>query len=123
MTLFPALKVEPDATIAQFDALHPEGADYVIVPAMSRDDDPTVIKWIKAQAAKDAIIIGVCAGAKVVANAGLLDGKRATTHWYYLEELLVRHPNIRYVADRRFVVDEVLPRRRESPRLCRCRSH
>ena len=39
------------------------------------------------------------------ANAGLLDGKRATTHWYYLEELRDKHPAIRYVADRRLVVD------------------
>ena len=43
--LYPALTVEPDATIADFDARHPEGADYVIVPAMSRDDDPAVLAW------------------------------------------------------------------------------
>ena len=105
VTLYPALKVEPQATIADFDARHPEGADYVIVPAMRRDDDPAVLPWIKSQAAKGAIIIGVCAGAKVVAEAGLLDGKRATTHWYYLKELRDKHPAIHYVADRRLVVD------------------
>ena len=36
VTLYPALKVQPDATIADFDARHPDGADYVIVPAMRR---------------------------------------------------------------------------------------
>ena len=72
VTLFPALKVEPQATVAEFDAQHPDGADYVIVPAMSRDDDPAALQWIRSQAAKGAIIIGVCAGAKVVGNAGLL---------------------------------------------------
>ena len=51
-------------------------------------------------------MIGVCAGAKVVAEAGLLDGKRATTHWYYVHEMIKKHAKIRYVADRRFVVDE-----------------
>lgn len=105
VTLFPALKVEADATIAEFDAKHPEGADYVIVPAMSRDDNPAALQWIKAQAGKGAMVIGVCAGAKVVANTGLLDNKRATTHWYYLKELRKKHPAIRYVADRRIVVD------------------
>ncbi len=50
--LFPALKVEPDATVAEFDARHPQGADYVIVPAMSRDDDPAPLEWIRSQAAK-----------------------------------------------------------------------
>lgn len=103
--LYPALSVEPDATIAAFDAAHPEGADYVIVPAMSRDDDPAAITWIRSQAQKGATIIGICAGAKVVASTGLLDGKRATTHWYYLGEMLKRHPTIRYVPDRRIVLD------------------
>jgi putative intracellular protease/amidase len=98
VTLYPVLTVEPEATIAEFDARHPEGADHVIVPAMHRDDDPAVLRWIRSQAAKGAVII-------VVAAAGLLEGKRATTHWYYLEELRERHPNIRYVADRRLVVD------------------
>lgn len=105
VTLYPALKVEPNATIAAFDAEHPQGADYVIVPAMSRNDDPKAIAWLRSQAQKGATIIAVCAGAKVVAAAGLLDGKRATTHWYYLNELREGHPSIQYVADRRFVVD------------------
>lgn len=106
VTLYPALKVEPQATIAVFDAQHPEGADYVIVPAMSRDDDPVVLSWIRSQRAKGAIVVGVCAGAKIVAAAGLLDGKRATTHWYYLDALRKAHPAMHYVADRRFVVDD-----------------
>ena len=105
VTLFPALTVEPQATVADFDAQHAEGADYVIVPAMSRDDDPAVLQWINSQAGKGAVIIGVCAGAKVVGNTGLLDGKRATTHWYYLRELRDKHPAIHYVRDRRLVVD------------------
>jgi hypothetical protein len=50
--LFPALKVQPDAAVAEFDRRHPDGADYVIVPAMSRDDDPVVMEWLRSQAAK-----------------------------------------------------------------------
>jgi putative intracellular protease/amidase len=106
VTLFPVLKVEPDATIAAFDAQHPDGADYVIVPAMSRDDDPVVIQWIRQQAEKGAIVIGVCVGTMVVASTGLLDGKRATTHWYSLKDLREKHPTIRYIRDRRIVVDQ-----------------
>jgi putative intracellular protease/amidase len=106
VTLFPALKVEPDATVSEFDAQHPDGADYVFVPAMSRDDDPAVLQWIKRQAGQGAIIIGICAGAKVVGAAGLLDGKRATTHWYDLKRLHDRHPTMRYAANRRLVVDQ-----------------
>jgi putative intracellular protease/amidase len=105
VTLYPAFKVVPDMTVADFDTRHPDGADYVIVPAMSRDDDPVVLQWIRNQATKGAFVIAVCAGAKVVGAAGLLDGKAATTHWYYLDKLREKHPAIRYVADRRLVVD------------------
>jgi putative intracellular protease/amidase len=106
MTLFPVLKVEPQATIAEFDARHPDGADYVIVPAMTRDDDPTALRWIRDQSSKGAIIVGICAGAKVVGDAGLLHGKRATTHWYSVKELREKHPTMRYIEDRRLVVDD-----------------
>ena len=104
--MYPALTVEPQATVATFDTQHPEGADYVIVPAMSRDDDPVVLEWLKKQSSKGAMIIGVCAGAKVVGEAGLLDGKRGTTHWYFVEELREKRPSFRYVPDRRIVVDK-----------------
>ena len=103
--LFPALQVEPQSTTDAFDQQYPAGADYVIVPAMQRDDDPLALQWIRRQASKGAIVIGICAGAKVVAEAGLLDGKKATTHWYYLKEMLERHPAIQYVPNRRIVVD------------------
>jgi putative intracellular protease/amidase len=103
--LYPVLAVEPQATVAEFDARHPDGADYVIVPAMSRDDDPAALAWLQGQAKRGALIVGVCAGAKVVGAAGLLDGKRATTHWYYVDDLRDRHP-IQYVPDRRVVVDQ-----------------
>ncbi len=105
VNLYPVFKVEPQATSADFDAQHPDGADFVLVPAMKRTDDPAVLQWIKGQHEKGATIIGVCAGALVVANTGLLDGHRATTHWYYLDDLLKQHPSIQYVRDRRIVVD------------------
>jgi putative intracellular protease/amidase len=104
--LYPALSVQPDSTIAAFDEKYADGADYVIVPAMKPDDDAEILRWLRAQSAKGAMIVGVCAGATVVANAGLLDDKRATTHWYYRKDMLAKHPSIRYVRDRRFVVDQ-----------------
>ncbi len=103
--LYPALTVEPDMTVADFDARHREGADYVIVPAMIRDDDPAALQWIKSQSAKGATVIGVCVGATVVAAAGLLDNRRGTTHWYSLKDLREKHPSMEYVPNRRIVVD------------------
>ena len=94
------------APLSRFNKQHPGDADYVIVPAMSRDDDPGMMALLKDQAAKGALVIGICAGVKAVASAGLLDGKRATTRWYYLDELRGRHPSIFHAADRRIVVDQ-----------------
>ena len=121
VTLFPVLKVEPDATTAAFDAQHPDGADYVIVPAMSRDDDPEVLAWIKSQSAKGATVVGVCAGAKVVAATGLLDGKAATTHWYYLSEMRKAHPGIAMSGIGASWLMAASPRRPGSALPCRCR--
>lgn len=103
--LYPALTVMPDMSVAQFDAAHPEGADYVIVPAMSRDDDPAIMAWLAEQAGKGSTVIGVCAGAKVVAAAGLLENRRGTTHWFFLDALRRENPTMTYVPDRRIVVD------------------
>jgi transcriptional regulator GlxA family with amidase domain len=104
--LYPALTVDSDFSLEQFDARYPDGADFVIVPAMKRPDDATVLAWLRAQSHSGALIVGVCAGATIVANAGLLDGKRATTHWYYLDDMRKQHPRVQYVPDRRFVADQ-----------------
>jgi putative intracellular protease/amidase len=103
LQLRPALKIRPQATLAAFDARFPEGADYVIVPAMR--SDPAVIAWLKAQAAKGATIMGVCAGTLVLSEAGLLKDRRATGYWLNADELRNANPSMRWVANRRFVAD------------------
>ena len=104
--LMPTLTILPDATTADFDQRFPEGADYVIVPAMHVPDDPEVLAWIGAQSAHGAIVVGVCAGALVLANAGVLRDKRATTHWFRVKDLLEADHTIHYTPDRRYVVDQ-----------------
>jgi putative intracellular protease/amidase len=118
--LYPALKVHPHATVAQFDAQHPDGADYVVVPAMSRDDDPAALEWLKRQAATGATVIGVCAGAKVVAEAGLLDRKRARTGTTSKSFATTIQPSAMSLTGG-WSSTRVLRRRRGSPHRCRCR--
>jgi transcriptional regulator GlxA family with amidase domain len=48
---------------------------------------------------------GLCTGAFVLAAAGLLDGRRATTHWAYAEALRARHPQVQVAADNIYIVD------------------
>ena len=103
--LMPALTVQPQQTTESFDANYPDGADYVIVPAMHRTDSPRVLEWIRAQAATRATIIGICSGAMVIAETGLLDNHSATTHWFDINALERHNPTVTRVDDRRYVVD------------------
>ena len=103
--MMPALQLQTQATVAEFDQQHPEGADYLIVPAVHYSDDPLLVRWVKAQADKGAIIVGICDGVLVLGNAGLLQGRRATGHWHSQSLRENDFPsthwlkNIRYVAD------------------------
>jgi putative intracellular protease/amidase len=105
VSLYPALEIDGAQDFASFDRLHPSGADYVVVPAMIDDDDPAVSAWLKEQAARGARVIGVCSGARVVGQAGLLDGRRFAGHWYDRGTLLQRHRGATYVPHRRYVID------------------
>src|ERR1700756_551389 len=50
-------------------------------------------------------VAATCVGAFTLAEAGLLDGKRATTHWNYAPELQLRYPKVKVQKDRIFVID------------------
>ncbi len=103
--LFPALQLQAQASIAAFDAAHPEGADLLVVPAVHHDDDPTLLAWVRDQAAKGATVLGVCDGVWVLARAGLLQGRQAVGHWYSRDDLARKFPHTRWVADRRYLAD------------------
>jgi transcriptional regulator GlxA family with amidase domain len=105
VALYPALQVESAQDLAGFDRDHPSGADYVIVPAMRKDDDSAVTGWLRQQAALGARVIGICSGARVVGRAGLLDGRRFTGHWHDRSTLCERHPGAAYVPNQRYVID------------------
>lgn len=100
-----ALQVEPHATIAQFDERFPDGADYVLVPAVTQFEAPVLLDWIRAQAAKGATIVSICDGALVVAASGLMNGRRATAHWGTQELRFTRYPDIRWQKNVRYIAD------------------
>lgn len=106
--MFPALRLTPQATIAEFDRAHPEGADYVIVPAVHRMEDPVLLGFVTAQAARGATVVGICDGTWVLAHAGLLEGRRATGHWYSFEDLEKKFPATEWTRDTRYVADDTV---------------
>lgn len=73
------------------------------IGASQASRDPVLKAYIQAVAAKARRTTSVCSGAYLLAEAGLLDGKRATTHWARSAELQKRYPKVRVEADRIFV--------------------
>jgi transcriptional regulator GlxA family with amidase domain len=74
-------------------------ADTVVVPAwgaaeLDTDPPPALIDALRAAHRRGARILSVCSGAFVLAAAGLLDGRRATTHWMHAEALAARYAQI-----------------------------
>jgi AraC family transcriptional activator FtrA len=83
-------------------------ADSVVVPGYVPHATPAieVIEALRAAAGRGARLISVCTGAFALAATGLLDGRRAATHWRDAAELAVRHPAIEVDADTLYVSDE-----------------
>jgi transcriptional regulator GlxA family with amidase domain len=68
--------------------------------------DPEAVRWLKRIAREIRRVGSVCTGAMLLARAGLLDGRRATTHWNWCQTLIKRAPRARVDADPIFVRDE-----------------
>ena len=101
----PALALQPQVAIDGFDARFPAGADYVIVPAVMKYNDPTLLAWVKSQGAKGSTLVSICDGAAVIAGTGLMDGRRATAHWASETFRRKNFPGVTWVADHRYLAD------------------
>jgi len=78
-------------------------ADTVVIPGWKnsgRELPPAeLVKAIQRAHSRGARIVSICSGAFVLAAAGLLDGKRATTHWHHADRLAAQYPLIRVDPD------------------------
>jgi transcriptional regulator GlxA family with amidase domain len=92
--------VEHDLTIA-------EDADLVAVPSqpVGRAMPPAYLETIRRAHERGAWLLSVCSGAFALAQAGVLDGRRATTHWMYADRLAAEHPSIAVNPDALYVQD------------------
>ncbi|WP_418958421.1 GlxA family transcriptional regulator [Streptomyces tritici] len=86
-------------------------ADLVVVPGVEDPDadvpEPVLAALRRAHTAGTPVA-ALCAGAFVLARAGLLDDRRAVTHWHLAERLRARHPRVRVEPDALFVEDSGL---------------
>lgn len=100
----PALRTHAGFTLTASHGLDRlEEADLVAVPAGSRflvrEYPPEVLDALRRAVARGARVLSVCSGAFVLGAAGLLDGRRCTTHWRHSAELARRHPSARVEPD------------------------
>ena len=97
-----ALAAEPmPAADSHVDTLIVAGGSGVAAAA----EDPSLLDWLRVRARHARRVASVCTGAFLLAEAGLLDGRRAATHWSDCAELAARYPKIRVEADPIFVRD------------------
>jgi transcriptional regulator GlxA family with amidase domain len=66
---------------------------------------PGVIKFLRQALKRSRRVASTCTGAFILAEAGVLDGRRATTHWHRARDLQARFPNVKVEEDRIFIVD------------------
>ncbi|MDQ1812403.1 DJ-1/PfpI family protein [Massilia sp. CCM 9210] len=80
--------------------------DVLIVPGgvvTAEMSNPDVIAWIAATARASELTASVCTGAFLLAQAGLLDDREATTHWEDVADLRAAFPQVRVLAERRWI--------------------
>ncbi|MFD7794847.1 GlxA family transcriptional regulator [Streptomyces sp. NPDC059759] len=96
------LVLVPDHTLAEAPAPHT-----LLVPGGrgTRNPDPLLVDWLRAHGPGAERLVSVCTGAILLAAAGLLDGRRATTHWAYCERLARDHPAVEVDPDPIYVRD------------------
>ncbi|AXB41425.1 GlxA family transcriptional regulator [Amycolatopsis albispora] len=109
VTTSAGVRILPDTT---FDEVAGRTIDTLVVPGAVEVDtqrrvtalvDPGVVDRVRALAPRTRRVASVCVGAHVLAGAGLLDGKRATTHWSTAGQLAAEHPEIDVDPDPIFI--------------------
>jgi putative intracellular protease/amidase len=97
------LDLVPDLSLAQLDQRLPTGPEVIVVPQLSEvaaglpASLAPVIAWLQRQRAQgDPLLVSVCIGAKVLAEAGLLEGRPATSHWLGLIGLRRDYPQLNW---------------------------
>jgi putative intracellular protease/amidase len=103
------LDVLPQLSLAELDRrLSGEDPDVIVVPAMWDVGSPEhrpVAEWLREHAEGSGTVVSVCNGAEVLADAGLLAGRRATSNWARIDVWERRYPNTEWVRGLRYVED------------------
>ncbi|MBI1251224.1 MAG: helix-turn-helix domain-containing protein [Alphaproteobacteria bacterium] len=95
-------EIRPHATIADAGDV-----DLIFVPSLLAGsgaelgrENAAMLDWVRERQKAGARVVSSCTGSFLLAEAGLLDGREATTHWAFVEQMRKEYPNVRVRADR-----------------------
>jgi transcriptional regulator GlxA family with amidase domain len=96
------VRIEPHRTIHDDTR-----TDIVFVPSLLMQtgaqfgrDNPDVLAWVRRAYAEGALVVSACTGSFLLAEAGLLDDREATTHWAFVDQMRSEYPKVRVLSDR-----------------------
>ena len=106
VTTSSGLRLTPDADLTH----RAQPPDLLLVPGGegARRRDPDMVAWLRDNAPRARRLASVCTGAFLLAEAGLLDGRRVTTHWAHCQDLAAQYPDITVDPDPIFIKDDTL---------------
>jgi transcriptional regulator GlxA family with amidase domain len=83
--------------------------DFIMVPGgngtLTELENPVLLDWLTARSGAAEVVMSVCSGSALLARAGLLDGRRATTNKMWFNALIPSGPNVQWVKEARWVED------------------
>ncbi|MFW9902749.1 MAG: DJ-1/PfpI family protein [Candidatus Thorarchaeota archaeon] len=93
--------------VADFNFDNNPKFDLILVPGgwgtRKEVQNPVLIKWLKNQQQDTQLVVSVCTGSFLLAEAGLLDGFEATTHWASIERMKKAYPKVQVIEGKRFI--------------------
>lgn len=106
-TLTGGLDIMPDYSMDGLDQLLGKSPDIIVVPNIDEFQDainPAILDWLRRHAPQSQIL-SICVGARTLAEAGLLEGRPATTHWGFIDTAQQKFPNVKWQRGLRYVDD------------------
>lgn len=101
------LVVDPHYSLSELDSLLPDGPSVAVVPYVRDIEQPRnkpLVDWVqRLHGNHSTLLFSWCIGANILAEAGVLDGSEATTHWMVVGEFSKRYPKVDWKRGQRFI--------------------
>jgi transcriptional regulator GlxA family with amidase domain len=105
----PIASAQGPSAVADFSFADCPHLDIILVPGgigtRREVDNPALISWLRTRAAEAELVTSVCTGAALLARAGILDGRRATSNKRSLDWVISQGPKVKWVLEARWVED------------------